>query len=128
MAGLTTVYINGNVFTVDVKRPWAQAFAVGSTGRFVKVGSNQDVLGAYHGGEHRVIDLGGRFIMPGIHDAHTHLLAAAMQQLFEISIGEDCTHETFAHELQKKCQCARAHDTDDWLIANFYSGNLFPNG
>ena len=66
--------------------------------------------------------------MPGIHDAHTHLLAAAMQQLHEVQIGTDCTEQTLGPTLKDKCQCLQAHNTDDWLIANFYNGSLFPDG
>lgn len=123
-----TAYINGNIFTVDSERPRVKAFAVDCSGRFSCVGSNDEALNSLQGTTHDVVDLCGGFVMPGIHDAHTHLLAAALQQLFEVSVGSDCTHETLGQNLAERCHCSQAHSADDWLIANFYNGSLFPHG
>ena len=65
-----TVYVNGRVYTQDTDLPWARAF-VTRDGRFVFVGSTEDAL-RYAGGDARIVDLQGRFVMPGIIDAHTH--------------------------------------------------------
>lgn len=125
---LHTTYINGKVFTVNRAEPWVQAFTVSPTGKFIATGDTRELLATARRDGHNVVDLGGSFVMPGIHDAHTHLLAAALQQLYEVSIGTDSTHETIAQKLNAQCQCLKAHLTEEWLIANFYHGSLFPNG
>ncbi|MBI4445316.1 MAG: amidohydrolase [Acidobacteria bacterium] len=61
---------NANVVTVDSRFSVAQAFAV-HNGRFVKIGSNQNVL-ALAGKTTQMIDLKGRTVMPGFVDGHVH--------------------------------------------------------
>ncbi|SCO22659.1 uncharacterized protein FFMR_11852 [Fusarium fujikuroi] len=49
----------------------------------------------------------------------------------EISIGSDSTAATIAENIKKgqaSCACALAHFRGDWLIANFYAGQNFPDG
>lgn len=124
----STTYINGKVYTVDKAKPWAEAFTVGASGQFTAVGSSEDLLSEAHNQGHHVVDLQGKFIMPGIHDAHTHLLAASLQQLHELSIGIDVGPDNIAGRIQTQCQCSQAHAAEEWLLANFYNGSLFPNG
>jgi predicted amidohydrolase YtcJ len=61
---------NGKVLTVDEQFSIAQAVAV-RDGRFLKVGTNQDVL-ALKGPQTQVIDLQGRSVTPGFIDTHGH--------------------------------------------------------
>ena len=63
---------NGRIYTVDTRRSWAAAVAV-RNGRIVAVGSDADVK-ALIGKTTTVVDLGGRMAMPGIVDAHNHIL------------------------------------------------------
>lgn len=75
---LTTLYRNGRVFTADPDVAWATAFAV--TGETIDwVGADDAALAA-----DRTVDLGGRLVLPGITDAHTHLLmmGAALGQVY----------------------------------------------
>ena len=65
-----TVYVNGKIYTVNEAQPWAEAIAV-KDGRLLAVGSNADVE-SLTGDATEVIDLGGRFVMPGINDLHHH--------------------------------------------------------
>ncbi|KAF5550968.1 hypothetical protein FMEXI_3573 [Fusarium mexicanum] len=76
-------------------------------------------------------DLDNTFVMPGIHDAHTHLLVASLQKISEISIGSDSTAAAIAENIKKgqaSCACAQAHFRGDWLVANVYACQNFPDG
>jgi len=65
------VIINARVFTGDASRPWAEAIAI--TGeRIAAVGASADVRSAAAAGA-RIIDAGGRLLIPGLDDAHTHV-------------------------------------------------------
>lgn len=64
------IYINGRIYTVNEAQPWAEAVAI-KDGKFIKVGSNNDVL-ALKGEKTIAIDLKGQFSMPGIVDMHAH--------------------------------------------------------
>lgn len=62
---------NGRVYTLDAARPWAEAIAIRGD-RIVAVGSAQETRAAVSPGA-KVVDLGGRFTLPGFNDAHVHI-------------------------------------------------------
>jgi predicted amidohydrolase YtcJ len=72
-----TVLRNGYVYTLDRANPVARAVAV-AAGRVVYAGSVAGVEG-FIGPATEVIDVGGRMVMPGIHDGHVHPLAGGRQ-------------------------------------------------
>lgn len=61
---------NGKIITVDAQNNIAEAAAV-LDGKFVQVGSNDDVAGLI-GAATEVIDLAGKTLVPGFIDSHTH--------------------------------------------------------
>ena len=69
------VYENGSIYTVNEKKPYAQAVAI-KDGKFIKVGSNDDVEPLI-GKNTRVIDLCGRTGMPGLIDTHVHIFGGS---------------------------------------------------
>src|SRR5687767_3743134 len=64
------VVLNGKVLTVDERFSSAEALAVRGD-KFVAVGTNHGVK-AYIGPSTRVVDAGGRTVMPGFADGHLH--------------------------------------------------------
>jgi len=78
-----TVYENGVVYTVDASRSTAQAVAV-KDGLISFVGSDADAA-AYVGPDTKVVDLGGKFMMPGFIDSHMHP-SMAYQELYTVSL------------------------------------------
>ncbi len=72
----TTVFRGGAVYTLDPDRPWAQAVA--ARGReILAVGSDAEVAAAAGPGA-RVVDLGGRMLLPGFVEAHIHPLLGGL--------------------------------------------------
>ena len=69
------VVINAKVITVDDASTIAGAVAI-RDGRFVAVGSNTEVRRLVGDGT-RVIDAGGRTVIPGLIDSHVHALGVA---------------------------------------------------
>src|SRR5687768_17962952 len=69
---------NGVVHTVDKNNSTAQAVAIKDR-KFVAVGSDTDVL-KFRGPSTRVIDLRGRFVVPGFNDNHVHFASAARSE------------------------------------------------
>ena len=67
------IYVNARVWTGDTSQPAAEAFAVRGD-RFAAVGS-EDAMRALAGPDTKVVDLGGRRVVPGFNDAHWHLPA-----------------------------------------------------
>jgi predicted amidohydrolase YtcJ len=60
----------GAVYTVDAARSWAEAVAVRGD-RIVFVGTDADAE-TWIGPRTRVVDLGGRMLLPGFQDSHVH--------------------------------------------------------
>jgi predicted amidohydrolase YtcJ len=73
-----TIYFNGKVVTMWDARPDAEAVAIRGS-RFLKVGTNAEVLKTA-GPETKKIDLGGRTVLPGLIDSHTHPISAALSE------------------------------------------------
>lgn len=69
---------NARVVTVDARFSTAQAVAVEGT-RIAAVGDNSSVLKLRRAGT-RVIDAGGRTILPGLIDSHVHALGAGLSE------------------------------------------------
>lgn len=66
-----TIIRNAKVFTGDAARPWAEAVAVKGE-RIIAVGESA-ALAATAGASTRVLDAGGRVLVPGFNDAHVHI-------------------------------------------------------
>lgn len=64
------VFINGQIETLDIKQPKANAVAIKNE-TFIAVGSNQKIK-AYVGANTQIIDLKQQLVVPGLVDAHTH--------------------------------------------------------
>jgi predicted amidohydrolase YtcJ len=70
---------NGVVYTMEESQPWAKAIVI--TGNTITaVLENDSDADSYIGSSTRVIDLQGKFVVPGFIDAHTHLGGFGAQQ------------------------------------------------
>lgn len=98
---MITHYVNGRIFTADPDptAAWAEGFVIdGET--IVHVGSVDDAPEV-----DKTVDLGGRLVLPGFTDAHTHLLmtGAALGQV-------PLTASRSLEEIQTLLREARADD------------------
>lgn len=98
------VLTNAKIYTVNPAQPVAQAIAIDDKGVIAAVGTEAEAKAAAGAGA-KIIDLGGRFVMPGFQDAHMHLIEAGMNQVlceFEpfddlddtLATVEDCMDES----------------------------------
>jgi predicted amidohydrolase YtcJ len=76
------IVMNGRLATQDERRSFASAAAI-KDGRFVAVGSDQDVM-PYRGALSKVIDLKGRTVIPGLNDSHTHPIRGGLNYNMEL--------------------------------------------
>ncbi len=65
------VLLNGKIFTSDAKQPYVQALAI--RGERIAATGDSAKIKALAGPNTKLIDLGGRTVIPGINDAHNHL-------------------------------------------------------
>jgi predicted amidohydrolase YtcJ len=73
------VVVNGNVYTVNEKQPHAEAFAVKDQ-RITFVGSTADVQ-KLEGANTRLINLGGKTVVPGLTDSHCHIFGIGEREM-----------------------------------------------
>ena len=104
------IYHHGKIATADDKFSIAEAMAVGQ-GRVLAVGSNDDVL-KLKGDNTRLVDLAGRFVVPGLIDSHSHATGAAMTE-FDHPIPE---MESIADVLAYIKSRAAAVAPGDWIV------------
>lgn len=78
---MTTLFRNGRIFTAESERPFVEAIVI-EDGRIAFAGAEHDAI-QLAGPETEIVDLAGRMLMPGMHDAHTHLLLSGLKYLYE---------------------------------------------
>ena len=64
-----TIITNATIYTVNEKFSTASAMAI-SDGKILAIGTNEDIKNAYD--SKNTIDAKGKFIYPGLIDAHCH--------------------------------------------------------
>ncbi|KAJ4176288.1 hypothetical protein NW767_015496, partial [Fusarium falciforme] len=125
----SVAYLNGRVFTVNKDQPWASAFIVSETGIFETVGTDQEIQAIASKRGLVQFDLQKKFIMPGIHDAHSHMYSACMQKLNEATISLEPNDDKIAEKLMEgNCMCSFQGVYGDWIIGNQYISFQFPGG
>ncbi|MGH9774554.1 MAG: amidohydrolase [Candidatus Acidiferrales bacterium] len=111
---------NGNIFTVDARRPRVQAVAIrGET--IAAVGSDAEMK-PWIGPETRVIDLHGAFAMPGFNDAHVHLLSAGLAKL-EIDLQGA---KSLAEFQQRVRGALKDYKPGEWITGRGWDHTLWP--
>jgi len=120
-----SVFINGNIYTVNEKQPHAEAVAVRDS-RIVYVGSNQGVT-AYRGPKTNIIDLHGATVVPGLTDSHYHLMGVGEREV-TLNLEGTTSLEDFLSKVK-----ARVDKTESgkWVtgrgwIETFWSPQAFP--
>jgi predicted amidohydrolase YtcJ len=70
-----TIYTGGDIVTINDSQPSAEALAV-KDGKILAVGTRADIEKSYKGATTAVIDLGGKTLVPGFVDGHSHFMDA----------------------------------------------------
>src|SRR5215471_6172137 len=78
-----TALVNGKIITLDERSTIAEALAV-RDGKIEAVGDSADI-GSLAGPATRIIDLGGRTVIPGLIDSHMHAIRAALFYATEVN-------------------------------------------
>lgn len=91
------VIINANIHTMNAKSPAARSIAVWQN-KIIAVGNDADTK-ALIGPKTRVIDAGGKLVIPGFNDAHVHFLETGFQ-LSSVNLRDARSPEEFARILR----------------------------
>src|SRR5579864_6536091 len=119
------IYIHANIYTGtsgsssfhEVQR--AQAMALRGD-RVLAVGTEADVL-KLKGPGTSVVDLNGRFVMPGFNDAHIHLTEAGFQKL-PLDFPEFRSLEEFRERIRRRLETA---EPTEWILGSGWDETLW---
>jgi len=117
-----TILTNAHIYTVNSAQPWASAVAIRG-GRIVYVGGKSGVK-AFDGAGTRTFDLGGRMVLPGMIDSHTHPKDVALS-LWHTTLP--WTYDPNAQLSFLKEWCA-AHPDQKVVYAEYYPTEMFSSG
>ena len=116
------IFTNGRVYTANNDRAFVEAFAT-SGDNLLAIGSADD-LAAFKGPATEVIDLGGRLVLPGLHDAHLHPISAMPVPVCSLENEPSTLEEIAAYA--SECTAQEGMASGEWLpvlLWNFAAGN-----
>lgn len=114
--------LNGNIHTMDLDHPHATAMALDrGSGRIVAVGDEAEIRGLA-GPLTDTLDLRGATVIPGLIDAHTHLLGYAQARL-DVDLRDARSEDAAVERIRK-----RAEHTPPgmWIQGRSWDKNLWP--
>ena len=113
------VLTNATIYTVDEAAPTAEAMAVDPSGAIAVIGTEADVLAVYP--DWPRVDLDGRAVIPGLIDAHAHLMGLGQALLQADVVGTGSVRDvlsrlrTFSASLPPNAWITgRGWDQNDW--------------
>ena len=119
------VFKNGNIYTANDRQPKAEAVAV-KAGRIIFVGSNADAK-RYEGKQTRVVDLKGETVVPGLTDAHYHLIGVGQREM-TLNLEGSSSLEDFLTKVKARVDRAKPGEwvTGRGWIETFWKPPVFP--
>ncbi|HEX5136344.1 MAG TPA: amidohydrolase [Planctomycetota bacterium] len=104
------IVVNARITTLDAARAEAQALAVRG-GVFVAIGPGEDVVNL-KGNATRVIDAGGRRVVPGLNDSHVHVVRGG--RFYNLELRWDGV-ESLERALKMVAEQARRTPKGQWV-------------
>ena len=103
----------GKIVTVDADESIAEAVAV-KHGKIITVGSNSEVERLI-GGDTRVIDLGGRTVIPGLIDSHCHMMMVGVQREMNVDLSEEAGVHSIADLVERLKARTEETSKGEWV-------------
>ncbi|HFU7055717.1 TPA: amidohydrolase [Bacillus cereus] len=110
------VFKNGTIYTSNGKQDIVEAVAV-KEGKITFVGSNKDVEG-FINEDTKVVDLQGRFVLPGFVDNHNHIFEAKSPAAGNCSVSPDASLQEQRSYLKA---CKKDVKTGEWISGTGFS-------
>jgi predicted amidohydrolase YtcJ len=113
------VVINGGVWTVDPSQPRAEAVAIVGD-RIAAVGSNSEIHN-WTGPQTRVVDAGGKTVLPGFVDSHVHFSTGGFQ-ISGVQLRDAATPEEFTRRIG---EYAKKIPKGEWILNGDWDHELW---
>ncbi len=129
-AAADTIYFGGDIVTVNDAQPTAEAIAV-KDGKIQALGLLSEVQKAHKGTATKVVDLGGKTLLPAFLDAHSHyinsLSVANQCQVYAPPSGPGKDVDSIVAEL-RKFAAERKIPKGEMIMGYGYDDTVMPNG
>ena len=102
------IYFNARIWTGDPANTWADAIAIKGN-EIVYVGKDYQ---SFKGSNTEMVDLGGKLMIPGFIDNHTHFLSGGYN-LSSVDLRKAKTPQEFISILKEFCQ---QQNDDRWIL------------
>ncbi len=102
------IYFNAKIWTGDTSQPWASALAIRGN-QLLFVGNEFE---SYKSGSTEMIDIGGKMIVPGLIDNHTHFLSGGYN-LGGIDLRKAKSKQQFIQIVKEYCL---QHADNRWIL------------
>lgn len=119
-----TVLLNGRIFC-GLAEGFVEALAV-RDGTVLAAGSAEEIS-SMRGAGTRVIDLAGRVAIPGLNDAHMHLLPLGVS-MNEINLRPEEGVRSIDEVLRRVAAVARTKKPGEWVLGRGYDHNELAEG
>src|SRR5205809_5330068 len=116
----TLIVTNAAVYTVDKQQPKAEAVAVIGD-RIVAVGSRADI-DLWRGPQTKVIDAGGKLLLPGFNDAHVHFIQGGAQ-IDQVQLTDAASPEEFAKRIAAQ---VKKTPKGEWILGGRWDETKWP--
>jgi predicted amidohydrolase YtcJ len=113
------IFVNGIFWTGDDTHPRAEAIAI-SGDKLLAVGTNQDIR-ALAAADTAVVDLKGRFVVPGFQDSHLHFPGTSVNSVRLEGI------ESLDAFQKRLAEFAKTHPSLPWITGGGWGYSAFPN-
>ncbi|MDE2748729.1 MAG: amidohydrolase [Chloroflexota bacterium] len=117
---IQAVLFNGNIITLDKRRPRAQALAI-SYGRVVALGGNAEIQ-RLAGADTALVNLAGKTVLPGLTDAHLHWEGQA-RALRSVDVFELPDKALAFERVRERVQATPA---GEWVSGQGWAQELWP--
>jgi len=114
------IVTNAAVYTVDKQHLKAEAVAVIKE-RIVAVGSKTDI-DLWRGPQTKVIDAGGKLLLPGFNDAHVHFVQGGAQ-LDQVQLTDAATPKEFAKRMAAQ---VKKTPKGEWILGGRWDETKWP--
>jgi len=113
---------NARIHTVDTRQPQVEAMVFDADGRILAIGSNSELRTRWP--QAAVLDAQGATVVPGLIDAHGHVLGHGQSLQRADLVGA----RSKAEIIERLQQFASGLPKDAWLLGRGWDQNLWPEG
>jgi predicted amidohydrolase YtcJ len=123
-----TLYINCRIYTMDANSTLAEAMAIASD-KIVGIGTSEYIQRKFKA--KKIVDLGGKTVLPGLIDAHCHLLGLGLARMTVDLMGTHSEEEAAVRIARQAAVSKPEHwirgrgwDQNEWQTKSFPTQKL----